>query len=65
MLRKEGMDMNTEDLTGVYTCRSMLNRPEPVGDFNKIRFAEALGTGAGSAEDGPAAAKPSAPEWSL
>jgi hypothetical protein len=43
----------------------MLNRPKPVGDFNKIRFAEALGTGAGSAEDVPAAAKPTAPEWSL
>ncbi len=33
--------MNAEELTGVYTYRSMLNRPEPVGDFNKIRFAEA------------------------
>jgi hypothetical protein len=59
------MNMSAEELTGVYTYRSMLNRPEPVGDFNKIRFAEALGTGAGSAEDVPAAAKPTAPEWSL
>ena len=57
--------MNTEDLTGVYTYRSMLHRPEPVGYFNKIRFTEALGTGAGSAEDVPAAAKPTTPEWSL
>ena len=33
--------MDSEELTGVYTHRSLLNRPEPVGDFNKIRFAEA------------------------
>ena len=33
--------MDSEAVTGVYTYRSLLNRPEPVGDFNKIRFAEA------------------------
>lgn len=33
--------MNSENLTGYWTYRSFFNTPEPVGDFNKIRFAEA------------------------
>lgn len=32
--------MNASDLTGTYTYRSFLNRPELVEDFNKLRFAE-------------------------
>lgn len=32
--------MDPLDLTGYYIYRSFLNRPEPVDDFNKIRFAE-------------------------
>jgi hypothetical protein len=28
------------DLTGYYTYRSLLNRPEPADDFNRIRFGE-------------------------
>ncbi|MCG5220465.1 hypothetical protein [Streptosporangium sp. KLBMP 9127] len=32
--------MQAEDLTGYYTYRSYLNRPEPVDDFNKLKFAE-------------------------
>jgi hypothetical protein len=32
--------MDIEQLTGYYTYRSFVNRPEPVDDFNKIRFAE-------------------------
>ena len=33
--------MDADEVTGVYTYRSLLNRPDPVGDFNAIRFAEA------------------------
>jgi hypothetical protein len=33
--------MDAEELTGYYTYRSYLNRPEPVDDFNRLRFAEA------------------------
>jgi hypothetical protein len=33
--------MDADGVTGVYTYRSLLNRPDPVGDFNAIRFAEA------------------------
>ncbi|MFG2226322.1 hypothetical protein [Streptomyces sp. NPDC048644] len=32
--------MNVVELTGTYTYRSFLNRPEPVDDFNKLRFAQ-------------------------
>jgi hypothetical protein len=32
--------VNAEELTGTYTYRSYLNRPEPVDDFNKLRFAQ-------------------------
>ncbi|MGI5359306.1 hypothetical protein ACQI4E_28880 [Streptomyces sp. CA-252508] len=32
--------MNIAELTGTYTYRSFLNRPEPVEDFNKLRFAQ-------------------------
>ena len=32
--------MDHHDLTGYYTYRSLLNRQEPVDDFNEIRFAE-------------------------
>ncbi|MFD0351537.1 hypothetical protein ACFQ0M_46715 [Kitasatospora aburaviensis] len=32
--------MNAVELTGTYTYRSFLNRPEPVDDFNKLRFAQ-------------------------
>jgi hypothetical protein len=28
------------DLTGYYTYRSLLNRPEPADDFNRLRFGE-------------------------
>lgn len=33
--------MGAEELTGYYTYRSYVNRPEPIDDFNKLRFAEA------------------------
>lgn len=33
--------MTPQDLTGYYTYRSFLNRPEPVDDFNAVKFAEA------------------------
>ncbi|MEU0946874.1 hypothetical protein ABZ379_29665 [Streptomyces canus] len=32
--------MTAAEVTGTYTYRSFLNRPEPVGDFNKLKFAE-------------------------
>ncbi|MGW4103667.1 hypothetical protein [Streptomyces sp. NPDC004976] len=32
--------MTAAEVTGTYTYRSFLNRPEPVDDFNKLRFAE-------------------------
>ncbi|MCX4843996.1 hypothetical protein [Streptomyces sp. NBC_00893] len=32
--------MQATDLTGTYTYRSFLDRPEPVDDFNKLRFAQ-------------------------
>ncbi|MET7735209.1 hypothetical protein ABZT02_28150 [Streptomyces sp. NPDC005402] len=32
--------MDVAELTGTYTYRSFLNRPEPVDDFNKLRFAQ-------------------------
>lgn len=32
--------MSEPELSGTYTYRSFLNRPEPVEDFNKLRFAE-------------------------
>ncbi|MFD9412582.1 hypothetical protein ACFWBN_37035 [Streptomyces sp. NPDC059989] len=32
--------MQATDLTGTYTYRSFLNRPEPVDDFNDLRFAQ-------------------------
>jgi hypothetical protein len=32
--------MKIEELIGYYTSRSTLNRPDPVDDFNKIKFAE-------------------------
>jgi hypothetical protein len=35
-----GGSVNAEELTGHYTYRSYLNRPEPVDDFNKLRFAQ-------------------------
>jgi hypothetical protein len=33
--------MKHYELSGYYTYRSFINNPEPVGDFNKLRFAEA------------------------
>jgi hypothetical protein len=33
--------MKHYELTGYYTYRSFINNPQPVDDFNKIRFAEA------------------------
>lgn len=33
--------MTVNDLTGYYTYRSFLDRPQPVNDFNTIKFAEA------------------------
>ncbi|WP_037676908.1 hypothetical protein [Streptomyces griseus] len=32
--------MDTADLAGTYTYRSFLDRPEPVDDFNRLRFAQ-------------------------
>lgn len=32
--------MDAEALTGTYTYRSFFNRPEPVDDFNRLRFAQ-------------------------
>ncbi|GGN79030.1 hypothetical protein GCM10011579_062950 [Streptomyces albiflavescens] len=32
--------MDTADLAGTYTYRSFLNWPEPVDDFNRLRFAQ-------------------------
>lgn len=32
--------MNAKELTGTYTYRSFLNNPEPVDNFNKLRFAQ-------------------------
>lgn len=32
--------MTAAEVTGTYTYRSFLNRPEPVEDFNKLKFAE-------------------------
>jgi hypothetical protein len=32
--------MTAAEVTGTYMYRSFLNRPEPVGDFNKLKFAE-------------------------
>ncbi|GAP46196.1 hypothetical protein [Streptomyces azureus] len=32
--------MDTADLAGTYTYRSFLDRPEPVDDFNTLRFAQ-------------------------
>jgi hypothetical protein len=32
--------MAGQELTGTYTYRSFLDRPEPVDDFNRLRFAE-------------------------
>ncbi|MEV0535560.1 hypothetical protein [Kitasatospora sp. NPDC050463] len=33
--------MNVMELTGTYTYRSFLEVPDPVDDFNKLRFAQA------------------------
>ncbi|AUY53239.1 hypothetical protein [Streptomyces sp. CB01881] len=33
--------MNVNELTGTYTYRSFLELPDPVDDFNKLRFAQA------------------------
>ncbi|WP_030277487.1 hypothetical protein [Streptomyces sp. NRRL B-24484] len=33
--------MNVMELTGTYTYRSFLDLPDPVDDFNKLRFAQA------------------------
>ncbi|MFD9592606.1 hypothetical protein ACFWA9_07575 [Kitasatospora sp. NPDC059973] len=33
--------MNVSDPTGTYTYRSFLERPDPVDDFNVLRFAQA------------------------
>lgn len=33
--------MDIRQLSGYYTYRSFINNPTPVGDFNKIKFAEA------------------------
>ncbi len=32
--------MKIEEIIGYYTSRSILNCPDPVDDFNKIKFAE-------------------------
>ena len=32
--------MEAQELAGTYTYRSFLNRPEPVDDFNRLRFAQ-------------------------
>ena len=32
--------MDHHDLTGYYTYRSMLNRPDPTDDLNEIRFGQ-------------------------
>jgi hypothetical protein len=32
--------VEAENLTGTYTYRSFLDRPEPVDDFNRLRFAQ-------------------------
>lgn len=32
--------MHAQELSGVYTYRSFLDRPEPVDDFNRLRFAQ-------------------------
>lgn len=32
--------MDTADLVGTYTYRSFLDRPEPVDDFDRLRFAQ-------------------------
>ena len=32
--------MEPRELAGTYTYRSFLNRPEPVDDFNRLRFAQ-------------------------
>lgn len=34
--------MDHHDLTGYYTYRRPLNRPEPADDFNRIRFGRAI-----------------------
>jgi hypothetical protein len=36
---EEGL-MSAAEVAGTYTYRSFLNRPEPVDDFNKLKFAE-------------------------
>jgi hypothetical protein len=36
---EEGL-MSAAEMTGTYTYRSFLNRPDPVDDFNKLKFAE-------------------------
>lgn len=33
--------MTNDDLTGYYTYRSLLNNPQPIDDFNLVKFAEA------------------------
>ncbi|HEX8649869.1 MAG TPA: hypothetical protein VF708_03440 [Pyrinomonadaceae bacterium] len=33
--------MKIEEIIGYYTYRSILNNPDPVNDFNRIKFAEA------------------------
>ncbi|MFE6871402.1 hypothetical protein ACFVFS_33205 [Kitasatospora sp. NPDC057692] len=33
--------MNVTELTGTYTYRSFLELPDPVNDFNELRFAQA------------------------
>lgn len=32
--------MDADELSGTYTYRSFLDRPEPVDDFNRLRFAQ-------------------------
>jgi hypothetical protein len=32
--------MEAQQLAGTYTYRSFLNRPEPVDDFNRLKFAQ-------------------------
>jgi hypothetical protein len=32
--------MEAEELSGTYTYRSFIDRPEPVADFNSLRFAQ-------------------------
>lgn len=32
--------MDVEELTGTYTYRAYLNRPEPVASFDRLRFAQ-------------------------